>query len=398
MERYDTNDYYIFDLIDSDSETWDKIFQNPWRSEDYPEIADGLKRSQNIIDTLIEISEIKQCAFSISNLFSVGDRNSAIRFWARLLVIAINNDIAEGRVDKAIQKFTAILQTSRHQYLQPVRLDILNGISVESLALLHFNRIIVESNALDEHLNIIEKNFQDIKSNWNSIFANTLEYDKLITKADIAMYYETNSKGRIRLSRDPWAQLRTSGRELYQDAEIDINEVNPSLTDFLYPSYLEQKLIKAETMLRWFTMPSDPEKAAEMLGTCLDQYDIMAEPDFDWTIKPQNPDSYPAWMNVYRLIFYQLHFDQLIADKSVETNYRLRETYLRALSLRRGTRIILAIKQYKIDNGKWPDSLDDIAASVPTEALIDPAGGKFDYENHGERFSLYSKLINIWPQ
>jgi len=135
-----------------------------------------------------------------------------------------------------------------------------------------------------------------------------------------------------------------------------------------------------------------------MLTACLDQYDIMAEPDFDWTIKPQNPDSFPTWMNVYRLIFYNIHFDRLIADKWAESNYSLRDLYLRALTLRRGSRILLAIKQYKNENGKWPDSLDEIKSNVPAEALIDPASGTFDYKNHGENFSLSGKSINIWPQ
>jgi hypothetical protein len=60
--------------------------------------------------------------------------------------------------------------------------------------------------------------------------------------------------------------------------------------------------------------------------------------------------------------------------------------------------LLLAIKQYRNENGRWPDSLDDIKSNVPAEALIDPAGERFDYENHGERFSLYGKSINIWPQ
>jgi len=121
MERYDANDYYIFDLVDSDSDTFDKIFRNPWRSEDYPEIADSLKHIQGAIETLIKISEIKQCVFPIIDPVSQieSGRNSAFRHWARLLVIAINNDIAEGRIDKAIQKFAAILQMARHQYQQP---------------------------------------------------------------------------------------------------------------------------------------------------------------------------------------------------------------------------------------------------------------------------------------
>jgi len=308
MERYDANDYIIFD---SDPNTFYGTFQNPWLSKDYPEIADGLKHNQSIIETLIEISKIDKCIFPISDPADSDtkyDKNSAIRCWA------------------------------------------------------------------------------------------SIEYDKLWAKIELTNYYEVNSKGRIRLTRDPMAWLRASGRELYQDAEIDNEKYNVIFTGFLYPTYLQQKLTKAKTILRWLTMPSDPEKAAEILGACLNQYNVMAEPDFDWTTKPQQPDLFITSNNFYRQIYYYIHFDRLIADKWAKNNYRLREVYLRALALRRGTRILLAIKQYNLENGEWPDSLDEITASVSAQVLIDPAGGNFDYENHGERFSLYGKSINIWPQ
>jgi len=399
MERYDANDYYIFDLVDSDPDTFDKIFRNPWRSEDYPEIATRLKHIEGAIETLTEISEIKQCVFPISDPYSLGDRNSAIRRWARLLFIAINNDIAEGRVDKAIQKFTTILQMAKHQYQQPALIDFLNGIAVESLALLHFNRIIVESKALDEYLNIIEKAFQDIKNDWNSIFANTLEYDKMVAKTDIAMYYEINAKGRIRLSRDPWAQLRSNFSEFLQDTEIDNSKAKATLEHFAYPSYLQKKLIKAETILSWFIMPSDPEKAASILDTCLDNYDFMAEPDFDWKKQQQELDSANRWSNFNRFRFDYKHYAKRNADKWAESNYRIHNTYLRTLTLRRGSRLLLAIKQHYNQHGVWPPDLDSIKSAAPAEAFIDPVtGNPLEYENHGERFSLYGETTNIWPK
>jgi len=401
MERYDANDYYIFDLVDSDSDTFDKIFRNPWRSEDYPEIAKRLKHIQEAIETLIEISEIKQCVFPIIDPVSQieSGRHSAFRHWARLLVIAINNDIAEGRIDEATQKFAAILQMANHQYQQPVLIDFLNGIAIESLTLLHFNRIIVERKALDKHLNIIEKAFQDIKNDWNTIFANTREYDKIVAKTDIAIYYEINTKGRIRLSRDPWAQLRSNFAEFLQDTEIDNSKAKATLEYIAYPSYLQKKLIKAETILRWFIMPSDPEKAASILDTCLDNYDFMAEPDFDWKKQQQEPDSANRWSNFNRFRFDYKHYAKRNADKWAESNYRLHDLYLRTLTMRRGSRLLLATKQYYNQHSTWPPNLDSIKSAAPAEAFIDPVtGNPLEYENHGERFSLYGETANIWPK
>jgi energy-coupling factor transporter transmembrane protein EcfT len=399
IETYDPNDYYIFD---SDPNTFYSIFGNPWLSKDYPEIAEGLRRSENTIETLTEISKIKQCKFPLSdtaNSESQINRNAAIRHWARLLVIAINNDIAEGRANKAIQKIVANLQMAKHLYQQPTSIDFLAGTIVESLAIRNLNRIMVESAAMDRRMNIIENALADIKNDWNSIFAKNLEFDKLWTKFELTNYYEVNTKGRIRLSRDPWAQLRASGRELYQNAGVDINQINPNLVDFLYPSYLQKKLIKAETILRWFTMPSDPEKAADILDACLDKYDVMAQPDFDWGKQPQKLDSFDTRSNFNRHIFYKMHFARLTADKWAESNYTLYDAYLRILALRRGSRLLVAIKQYQMEHNAWPADLDVIKSAVPAEALIDPVTEReFTYMNHGERFSLYGETANIWPR
>jgi len=401
MESYDNDDYNIFNIIDSDPNTFNDTFRNPWLSKDQPEIADWFKRNQSIIETLIEISKINKCMFPISDPTksdSQFDRNSAIRRWARLLIIAINNDIAEGRSEKAVQKYVALLQMAKHLYQQPTTIAFLNGISIEQLAIRYLNRFVIENEALDSHIKTIEKALPDIENDWNSVFIKNAEYEKLCAKTELTNYYEINSKRRIRLTRDPYAWLRASGRELYQDAGIDTDKYNVIFTGFLYPTYLQQKLIKAKTILRWLTMPSDPEKAAEMLGKCLDQYDVMAEPDFDWEKLLQQPESFITGSNFYRRIYYNIHFDRLIADKWAESHYSLRDTYLRALTLRRGSRLLIAIRQYKNENGKWPESLDAIKSAAPAEAFLDPVtGNQLEYENHGDRFSLYGAKTNVWP-
>ena len=402
MESYDANDYYIFDIVDSDTDTFDKILQNPWLSEDYPEIADRLRHIQGAIETLIKISETKQCVFPLaepSNPESQSKRNSAVRRWTRLLIIAINNDLAEERIDKAIQKFVTILQMARHQYQQPATSDLLVGIGIELLATQHLNRIVVESQAMDEHLNIIEKALPDIKNNWNTVFSKTIEYDKLQAKTELTHYYEINTKGRTRLSRDPLAGLRSNFSEFLQNTEIDDDQTRATLENIAYPSYLRKKLIKAETILRWFTMPSDPEKAAEILDTCLDKYYVMTQPDFDWTKQPQKIDSLFTRRNINRFRFNYKHFAQHIANMSEEGFYSTHDLYLRGLTLSRGSKLLIAIKQYKIKHGDWPLNLDSIKSAAPAEAFIDPVtGNPLEYENHGERFSLYGETANIWPK
>jgi hypothetical protein len=62
---------------------------------------------------------------------------------------------------------------------------------------------------------------------------------------------------------------------------------------------------------------------------------------------------------------------------------------------RRGTRVLIALKQYSIDNGLWPENLDAIRHNIPAEALIDPQNsGSFVYEHTGEAFTFYSRGKN----
>jgi len=44
-------------------------------------------------------------------------------------------------------------------------------------------------------------------------------------------------------------------------------------------------------------------------------------------------------------------------------------------------------------------NLNAIKSAAPAEAFIDPVtSNPLQYENHGERFSLYGETANIWPK
>ncbi len=117
----------------------------------------------------------------------------------------------------------------------------------------------------------------------------------------------------------------------------------------------------------------------------------MAEPDFDWDKEPA--EFRPPWKVNYN------NMVEILISLPGPAYYRIHEIYLRNLALRRGLRLLTAIKRYYIEHGSWPASLDAIKSRAPAEAFIDPvSGGQFEYENHGERFSLYGETINIWPK
>ena len=84
---------------------------------------------------------------------------------------------------------------------------------------------------------------------------------------------------------------------------------------------------------------------------------------------------------------------------SGQTYSRIHEIYLRILTYRRGSRLLVAIRQYKNEKGNWPEDLNAIKSLAPAEAFIDPAyGSRFEYETYDKNFSLYGGQTNIWPK
>jgi len=85
--------------------------------------------------------------------------------------------------------------------------------------------------------------------------------------------------------------------------------------------------------------------------------------------------------------------------------------YHQIICERRGLRILIELRRYKNQTGRWPDTLDEVAARLSPEALSDPLGpAKLAYELDGGGFHLYSMGRNgrkdasyrddypIWPR
>jgi hypothetical protein len=171
-----------------------------------------------------------------------------------------------------------------------------------------------------------------------------------------------------------------------------------ALQRILYPTYWQRKLVKAQTISRWFYTPT-PQQFAKLMNATYERYYAMTEPDFDWTREPQELLSVLTKMNLTRASFDHKYFAKLTTDVSEQSYYGVHDAYLRNLALRRGSRLLVAIRQYQMEHNAWPADLDAIRPAVPAEALIDPVTEKeFTYMNHGERFSLYGETANIWPR
>ncbi len=351
----------------------------PWLSEDHPEIAQWLKGQESKIETLLEASKVEKCQFPISansaDLTNPLERLSAMRRWAYLLKRTSNNDIAEGRINEALEKSITILQMAKHLYQQPTNLDMVVGIAIEAFALRQFNRFIVIGDATQIHLSVIEEALAEIKHDWNSDLPRILECEKLFAKNFWGMFYGVSPEGRIRLN--PGVAMRAIMAQLPED-----------MKDELVITYWHKRVIKVWTILGWFFMPSTPQKAGEIIDESFEKYYAMTDPNFDWEKGPRE-------FSMTSIRFNYRYMVEMLVNILEPAYYRIYDIYLRVTADKRGSRIIIALRQYKNQNGFWPVNLDDVKSMAPAEIFVDPTnGGDFVYEITQENFRLYSKGKN----
>jgi hypothetical protein len=391
LQDYDEEVFYT-NLSPEDQEKLP--MRESWLSKDHPKMAEWIQQQQNTIEKLLEASKIDQCLFRINdpaNFEKQINRYAAMRRWAFLLVSAANNDIAENRIKEGFQKNMALLQMGKHLYQQPSTTDWLVGTAIEAIGIDQLKTFVITEDATEEYLSSIEKALTGIKYDWNSDFLKILKSDELSATREFARYYEINPKGKIRLSRDPLGEMRSILKKQLENNEIKEQQYQKSVESLVYLTYWQKKLIKAQTILLWFYLPSSPEKAADLIKIIYQKYYEMARPDYNWAKEPREIRTTPQFkfrLNRYRTI-------ELLASVSEEPYYRIQEIYLRRQTGIRASRSIIALRRYKNQNGRWPENLDEIKPFAPAEIFVDPINGNsFVYKLADDSFKLYSKGKN----
>ncbi|MHC4061914.1 MAG: hypothetical protein ACYSR4_06555 [Planctomycetota bacterium] len=270
-----------------DEQTYYVTQHDLWRSTDYPDLARWLQNQQGTMGKLVEASKVKECRFPIfvsaQQMLTQTDRFKAMRLWAVLLVCAANNDVAESRMQDALEKYLCMIQMAKHLYQQPTIIDFFLGFGAECLALENLDGFIVEHDVPQRHLTRIELALSHTTNTWDR---------------DYPLIRETDS--------------------LY---EIHWRKQLPFFQRFVFRSALE-----------------DNRKAA------LEQFS---------------------------------------------------SSYFEALARRRGARILVALKRFKNEFGRWPESLDEAESLAPAETFVDPInGGSFVYRLTDDNFTLYSRGRN----
>jgi hypothetical protein len=371
LETYDPNDFYP-DFMDDGLDCL--TMSGPWSSQDYPELAEWLKDHKETITIIMRVCERNNCQFpnylDPVTLSRSLDRSNAIRLWARLLLRSANNDLGDGHIDKALEKYLAVVQFGKHQSQQSTMIDWMVGLALEAMGIGGLNQLITEYDLTENQFEIIEDSIGPVKNCWSSDWTEILETEILESKNELGRLYEINTKGKVRLNRDPKAYFRKMYPDLYLQG------------------YWAKKLNKSMVILKWFCFSPTPQEAAKFVNDRYSKFYAMAHPDFDWQQSPQknkefNLQFFPPVNILPGVGFYDRLF------------FRFHDIYLRYLAVRRGCRLLVEIKRYRIQNNHWPDSLSEISDGTLAEVFVDPTNNdSFVYLLTDNGFTLYSKGKN----
>ncbi|MBN1974903.1 MAG: hypothetical protein JW787_14780 [Sedimentisphaerales bacterium] len=235
----------------------------PWSSQDYPEIANWLEQNQNIIEKLMELSLFKKCYFPFPDLLELKSRSiflslltvvdmdflNVVKKSAFFLARSANNDIAEGHLEKAIDKYLCVLTMSHHFREQPVTDYFLIGIALGAIGAHNIRNIIINYDISEKQLIKIETAFQQIPVSFEKQIHNIDKVEKLmerISSSDRSLRERfiiwrsgigiKNSEKKIylRFSTDYHANLILIALKRYKDKTgkwpEKLNEIKPFLT------------------------------------------------------------------------------------------------------------------------------------------------------------------------
>ncbi|MHC4745462.1 MAG: hypothetical protein ACYS8Z_26405 [Planctomycetota bacterium] len=130
---------------------YNKLMQTP-NATDLVEA--WVEEKRPVVEALIEASEYEKCRFPIQMPLPA---NRAMRHWAFLLKHAVNDDIPNGLIDDAIDKWRCLLQMGNHLRQQALFSELIVAMAIEAIALNQAKAVLVQGNPDEAHLSRIER-------------------------------------------------------------------------------------------------------------------------------------------------------------------------------------------------------------------------------------------------
>jgi hypothetical protein len=117
------------DFLDDNAS--EATISHSWTSLAHPKLAEWIEGHEHMVPRLVEAAKMGRCYFEINRQEGIMDRLMARVMWEDFLTRAANRDLAEGRSDKAIEKYMVMIQFGRHLGQQPTFMENLAGIELE---------------------------------------------------------------------------------------------------------------------------------------------------------------------------------------------------------------------------------------------------------------------------
>jgi len=351
-----------------------EFYRHPWKGSDYPEVSKWLDSHTDTLDELLNISNMEKCRWPIQA--EICDEYTVpykpIRNCARLIIVAGNRDIGEGRSQIALEKSFCLLRMAEHMYQQTMKLDFIIGFRHELAALQIIRNALVNNEVSQEDMDRIAGRLPTTANTWHLDVSMLLEFEECRFAILMAQVYEINEQGKTRFA--------TSFRPLSEN----IHEQQDS-----------SKIRKLMRLYCLMNMPLDPQGVWGMAKKESARLTRFLEPGPALGIEQDDDALFWSLFDLTRMFsnMARWYSQNMCFDKFLYINFA--EYYAEQVTQRRGTWLMLGLRKYRNTHGRWPTSLELVPEYVPGEAFLDPANGDaFVYALDGDCFKLYSKGLN----
>jgi hypothetical protein len=366
LQEYGETIFY-FRFADDTQEQ--QTLTHPWDPAQYPKLDFWITALEPALQKLTEAARLDQCRFDIPhNIPSMNPqlgRLNQLKGWARLLLRASARDLYNGLHPQALQKQLAVIGIARHLYQQKTLLDQSAAFQVELLGTRALEKYIIDHGTDPKELACIEQTFAGLDPHWAGNWPHILAREKLQSKNLFGLLYETDTQGRIRISHSAMMALQEGLG--YQPRRLFLNQ---------------QTMNRLAVLGLWICLPSDPQKMADMVNKRFDYYSLQIQKGTEFPqmslryiwILGLNAQSIVDWLAMQRVGYYWALNGQFTRHQAVVNRIH----------------ILSAIKQFYLQNHRWPERLEEIKIE-DAFMLFDPLNNKpFRYERTDEGFRFYS--------
>jgi hypothetical protein len=348
--------------------------QNLWSSSEHPKLFEWLKGKEEVISRYIEGSRKGRCHFPIKSediaLFSMKigrEHVPVLSRISRMVLCSANNDLGEGRIEEGLEKQLSVLRVSEYLRAHPVDYDVLAGISIQGSALNSIQTYVINNEPVESYLESIEAGLASIVYDWADTWKR-IEASKQLQRTNYLhwLLYEENPKGKVRIKIQNY---------IFFGNVIEWKEL----------SYWPKRIAKAQNIIVWFFVPSNPAKIKDIVAESIQDYGLIEEFSPGRRSGKRVPSFAQEKLNLGCFINWNMNSHV----------FYLYELFMHLQTELRASRLMIALRRYNNREGHWPRRLEELRGPGAEDISNDPVnGGEYVYKPDDKDFILYSKGLN----